>query len=75
MFSSIPLILALAAGYGVRFREKQVSNMMMAPMLSQMCLAGTTGMLIHRDINLLFYCLMGMSMILLIDVLVIFKEL
>ena len=49
-----PLLFALSAGHGIRFREKQVSNMMMAPMLSQMCLAGSTGMVTHRNINLLF---------------------
>ena len=47
---------------------------MIAPVLSSMCVAGATGILMHKDINMLFDCLLGMSAILLIDGCLLFRE-
>ena len=46
---------------------------MIAPVLSSMCIAGVTGTLMHEDVNMLFWSLLAMSFLLVVDAVVLFK--
>ena len=48
--------------------------MMIAPVLSSVGMAGLTGLLMERDINMLFYCLLAMTFAMITDVAFMFRE-
>jgi fucose permease len=69
-----PLLVSISLEYGIEFRKDQISNMMIAPVLSSMCIAGVTGRLMHENIDMLFWSLLAMSSILVVDGVLIFRE-
>ena len=68
-----PLILVVSTEYGIALKPEQTANMVVATVFSSGLLTGLTGILMHSNIELLFYSLMIMSAILLVIMLMIFK--
>ena len=69
-----PLLVSISLEYRIEFRKEQISNMMIAPVLSSMCIAGVTGRLMHEKIDMLFWSLLAMSSLLVMVGMLIFRE-
>jgi len=52
-----PLFIAIFKEYNLRMRPEKTANMMFVPILSAMFITGPTGMLMKRNLSLLFVIL------------------
>lgn len=62
-----PLLIGIFKEFNIKLRPEQTANMMFVPILSNMCLTGTTGAIMKYDLDYLFYSLAFMAILLLID--------
>ena len=70
----LPLILSISMDYRIKFNANQISYILISPVLSNMGLASLLGMLMGWNIDLLFECLMGISLLIIVDVWFLFRQ-
>ena len=64
--SVFPLIVASTMEFDIKYNPFQVSNLMVAPFFAPMLLTSPTGKLMNLNINVLFFSLIAMSLLMLI---------
>ncbi len=69
-----PLVLSISTEFNIKMRPEQISNLLIAPIISSGFNSTITGMLMHHNIGALFYSLLVSSLALWVDSVLFFGE-